>query len=277
MSAAPPSDSADPITEPGSRDPFLADPFLSALTTRLEGDPRVIGLVLAGSSAEPARRDRWSDHDFLVITEDGTPEGYRTDLSWLPEPADIGLWFRETTHGLKVLYRSGLLVEFAVFDRAEFASCSLNHYAVALDRGGIRELAADVHGRTGAVAGSAVVDRHALLRNALCLVYIGTSRARRGELLSANVFLRNYAPAAYLRLLRDVLPSDRTAPLDVLDPWRRVEQADAETAAALDRALGRPVTEVGIALMTAMEPALDRYWPDWPRQDAALLRELLER
>lgn len=258
-------------------DPVSSDPFLSALMTRLAPDDRVVGLVLAGSSAERARRDRWSDHDFLLITEDGSPEAYRTDLSWLPDSTGIGLWFRETAHGLKVLYRSGLLVEFAVFDRAEFAACSLNHFAVVLDRGGIGELAAEVYGRTGAVAGSTEVDRLSLLRNALCLVYIGANRARRGELLSANVFLRDYATAAYLRLLRDLLPQDGTTPLDVLDPWRRVEQAEPDTAAALDRALAREVAEVGPALMAAMEPALTRYWPEWPRQDAALVRDLLAR
>lgn len=254
-----------------------SDVFISTLVSTLAADSRVLGLVLAGSSAEPARRDRWSDHDFLVITVDGAPEEYRTDLSWLPDVADIGLWFRETPHGLKVLYQSGLLVEFAVFDRAEFASCSLNHFAVVLDRGGVSELAAQVHARTGALAGSSPVDRNSLLRNALCLIYIGTNRARRGELLSANVFLRNHAAAAYLRLLNDLLPAERRAALDVLDPWRRVERADPETAAALDEALTRPVTEVGTALMSAMEPVLSRYWPEWPRRDAALVRELLDR
>ena len=132
-----------------------------------------------------------------------------------------------------------------------------------------------MHARTGAVAGATPVDRLATLRDALCLVYIGTNRARRGELLSANVFLRDYATAAYLRLLRDLLPRDQTAVLDVLDPWRRVELADPDTAAALDRALARDVTEVGVALMDAIEPVLTRCWPDWPRQDAALVRELL--
>ena len=260
-----------PVTDPHG------DAFIPALLTRLEADAQVIGLVLAGSSAEPARRDRWSNHDFLMITEDGSPEEYRTDLSWLPDSGDIGIWFRETPHGLKVLYRSGLLVEFAVFDRAEFAACGLNHFAVALDRGGITELAAEVHARTGAAAASTAIDRLATLRNALCLVYIGTNRARRGELLSANVFLRDYATAAYLRLLHDLLPPERTTALDVLDPWRRVEQADPETAAALDRALAGAVTTVGQALMDAMEPVLHRYWPQWPRAEADLVRELLAR
>ena len=43
--------------------------FTEALRARLEADPRVVGLVALGSMArrdyEP---DRWSDHDFFVIT-----------------------------------------------------------------------------------------------------------------------------------------------------------------------------------------------------------------
>ena len=120
------------------------DPFIRALVARLEADPDVVGLVLAGSSAETARRDEWSDHDFLLITQDGTPERFRTDLAWLPDADAIGYWFRETAHGLKVLYRGGLLLEFAVFDRAEFATCALNHYAVVIDRGGVAEAASVV-------------------------------------------------------------------------------------------------------------------------------------
>ena len=52
------------------------------------------------------------------VTQDGTPERYRTDLQWLPDADTIGWWFRETAHGLKVLYRGGLLLEFAVFDQS---------------------------------------------------------------------------------------------------------------------------------------------------------------
>ncbi|MDQ5975545.1 MAG: hypothetical protein QG661_2754, partial [Actinomycetota bacterium] len=83
-----------------------ADPFVDTLIATAEADPHVVGLVLAGSSAQPWRRDRWSDHDFLMITADGTPERYRTDLSWLPDNEQIAFWFRETAHGLKVLYRT---------------------------------------------------------------------------------------------------------------------------------------------------------------------------
>ena len=63
--------------------------------------------------------DQWSDHDFFVISEPGSQEYFRNDLSWLPDDRQIAFWFRETTHGLKVVYENGNLLEFAVFDFAE--------------------------------------------------------------------------------------------------------------------------------------------------------------
>jgi hypothetical protein len=249
-----------------------ADPFIRDLVRRLSGDPRVVGLVLAGSSAETSRRDAWSDHDFLLITEDGTPEGFRTELSWLPDHDGIGFWFRETAHGLKVLYRSGLMVEFAVFDRTEFSGCALNHHRVVIDRGGITELAGQVRQRS--VTGHSV-DRTATLRLFLSLVYIGSGRAQRGERLSANVFLRDYATAALLRLVTDLLPASDLTPLDGLDPWRRFEQAAPQLATAVDAALSLPVDRVGRALLACAEPFLADRWPEYPAEDLALVRGLL--
>ncbi len=253
--------------------------FLDALTARLADDPRVVGLVLAGSSAQPARRDRWSDHDFLVITVDGVQEDLRTDLSWLPDHEGIGWWFRETPHGLKVLYRSGLLLEFAVFDRAEFEECSLSEYAVVLDRRApgepdgpsIAESATRVHARSERPQPA---DPTTAFRHFLSLVYVGTGRARRGERLSANVFLRDYAVAALLRLVNALTP-DRPAALDPLDPWRRVETAWPELAADLDAALTRPVEDVGPALLDVATTHLPPRWPDCPLADLDLVRDLI--
>ena len=249
--------------------PSDADPFLTELITGLSADSRVVGLVLAGSSAERERRDRWSDHDFLVITEDGTPEQLRTDLSWLPHADDLVFSFRDTPHGLKALYPSGLLLEFAVFDRTEFASCALNHYEVVIDTGGIAEAAAAIRGRSMAAP---PVDRLLLFRSFLALVYIGTGRARRGERLSANVFLRDYATSHVLRLALGL----RTAgEADALDPWRRFEQVWPDLAAALDGALARPIEEVGPALLDAVDPFLAATWPGYPTAELVTVRDLL--
>jgi hypothetical protein len=250
----------------------VADPFIDALVESAEHDPNVVGLVLCGSSAETGRRDQWSDHDFLMITEDGLQESYRTDLSWLPVHGSIAWSFRETAHGLKALYRSGLMVEFAVFDRAEFAGCALNHASVVVDRGGISDLAAEVRSRSLVPRPTDPLNE---FRNFLALVYLGTGRARRGELLSANVLVRTFAVEHLLRLVRDLFPDDLQGRLDQLDVWRRFERLDPSLAAEVDAALALDVAEVGRALMDVAGSHLPGMWPAYPHADAAIVRNLL--
>ena len=76
----------------------------------------MLGLVALGSlSGEPPAADEYSDHDFCVVARAGEEERLRTDLSWFPDASEIALAFRETAHGVTVLYRSAHLLEFAVF------------------------------------------------------------------------------------------------------------------------------------------------------------------
>ena len=75
-------------------------------------NPKIIGLVLVGSTAETQRVDEWSDHDFFVITEEGEQEALRQKLTWLPNSDSIAFSFRETEHGLKVVYKSGFVISY---------------------------------------------------------------------------------------------------------------------------------------------------------------------
>src|SRR5207237_5609069 len=112
------------------------DRFSERLHQRLAADERVLGLVALGSmSGEPAP-DEWSDHDFFVITRAGEQERMRTDLSWLADAGQIVLSYRETAHGVKVLYRNAHLLEFAVFDLEELSLARVNRYRTLLDRSG---------------------------------------------------------------------------------------------------------------------------------------------
>lgn len=249
-----------------------ADTFVDTLVGRLEADPQVIGLVLAGSSAETSRRDEWSDHDFLVIVVDGVAEQYRTNLSWLPDHDQLAFSFRETAHGLKALYRDGLMLEFAIFTRDEFAGCALNHYRVAVDGDGIGALAAQIQQRS---LSPSTVDRAQEFRNFVALVYIGTGRARRGERLSANSMIRQWAMSHLLVLLRDLMPSERAVALDALDPWRRFESVDPGLAADIDAALAQPIDLVGRALLAVADRELSARWAEYPRDELVAVVGLL--
>ena len=58
--------------------------YSDSLTDSCDNNPKIIGLVLVGSTAETERVDEWSDHDFFVITESGDQEALRENLEWLP-------------------------------------------------------------------------------------------------------------------------------------------------------------------------------------------------
>ena len=55
--------------------------FLDELTSTLDADPLVLGLVALGSTADAALRDRWSDHDFWIITSPGSQSRYLDTFS----------------------------------------------------------------------------------------------------------------------------------------------------------------------------------------------------
>lgn len=126
------------------------------------------------------------------------------------------------------------------------------------------------------------VDRLVCLRMFLSLVYIGTGRARRGERLSANVLIRDYATGRLLRLAADLLPDGTGAGgpgagRDALDPWRRFEQVAPDLAADLDAALARPIDEVGPALIRVADAFLRVRWAEYPADEAAGVLALLAR
>src|SRR5512140_406945 len=108
--------------------------FTATLLERLGADPDVLGLVALGSMSElPPGPDRWSDHDFFVVTRPGAQERLRAAPDWLPAPERIVLWHRETAHGLKAIWDDGHLAELAVFDLEELGLARVNRFSVLLD------------------------------------------------------------------------------------------------------------------------------------------------
>jgi hypothetical protein len=249
--------------------------FTRRLQAHLEGDPRVLGLVALGSMAEIARLpDAWSDHDFFVITTPGSQEMFRSDLSWLPDGDQIALRIRETAHGLKVLYGSGHLLEFAVFDETELAAVHANDYRVLMDRAAITSIMAQIASPTPPDAG---YDAARDLAMVLALIYVGAGRYARGEHLSAHAFVKLYVLHHLLPLLAHLLDSEHKTRLDTLDPFRRFEQVFPQAGADINRALLMPPLEAAQALLTLAERIAQPALPDYPAQAALTVRQYLQR
>lgn len=222
-------------------------PFLDHLAAVARDRPDVVGLALFGSTADRARADAWSDHDFAWITVPGAEDGYRRSRDWLPSPERIVLHVVEHHGGVKVVYDDGHLAEFGVTDLAGLATWDMNRAVAAVDAGGLAEVLA-----RGAAASRRAVDPAEELALAVAAILVGAGRARRGELLSAGSSVRGAATEHVLRALGAHTP-DAFPPLDALDPHRRVERVHPVEAAAIADALARPVEESGRALLGIVE------------------------
>lgn len=222
--------------------------FIEQLRANLEARDDVLGLVLVGSTAARERQDEWSDHDFFVITEDASAEPMRQDLTWLPDHAAIALAPRETAHGLKVVYDSGHVLEFAVFTLGELTQAGANAYEVVLDRGGVAAIMESLAKRPRAAR-----DDDANLALFIALLLIGVGRARRGELLVAGNAIRTYAVERLLIVLAHRSPDPR---LDDLDPFRRVDFVFPSLG--LDLALANPPEAAARAILEIAERELGR-------------------
>jgi lincosamide nucleotidyltransferase B/F len=223
--------------------------FTAALLNRLDPDPDVLGVVLLGSSSgEPPAPDAFSDHDLFVVTRPGAQERFRTDLSWLPNAADLVLSFRETAHGVRALDRTGHLVEFAAFDLDELSLARVNRYSVPLDRADVRARMARVRQETAART-AAPPDARWLAGQFLVELLVGASRYGRGERISAHFRVRVGALQHLLGLVRLLATDDARARLDDLDVSRRIEAVVPDVARDIDAALLLPVPDCARALL----------------------------
>lgn len=234
-------------------------------------DPDVLGVVLLGSAADPARADEWSDVDVWLVVAEGTQDRYREELSWLPGHDGIVVVARETEHGRAVVFDDGSYVELAVASIGDLAVFRATQARVVLDRGGVAE----------AVAAVTVTPREPdreLARRAMAMLcgrlLVGVGRARRGEVLSAGRFVRELAVAEILVALRELCPAPGAGRLDPLDPTRRVEIVHPARAAELAAACREDVEPCARRLADLAE----RWFadePEWPRAGVAAVRRRL--
>ena len=236
------------------------DAFTRELVHGLAGDDRVLGLVAVGSmAARDYRPDEWSDHDFFVITVSGVQETLREDVSWLPRAERIAHWYRETEHGLQVLYGDGHLVEFAVFDLRELGLASVNRRRVLLDKGGVEKRVTEVAAQSATRARPS--DEHEFGKFIGCIL-VGTGRSRRGEELSGGRFVKDLALQFLLVLLARALPAENAGLLDDLDPYRRFELVHPELAAELVALTKLDTVDAALGLLDVAERELRPRRPD---------------
>ncbi len=248
--------------------------FTEALIRNLSADPRVIGLIAAGSMAQTDHApDVWSDHDFWIVTVPGAQEHFRTVFDWLPDSARLVLAFRETQHGLKLLYDTGHLIEYAVFDEAEMDVVRINSYRLLIDRANLAGRLAALQARTVSEAARRAEQSDSyLFGQFLTNLLVGVGRHARGEHLSGHDFVRRQAIGHLLPLLVKYIPTDRPGLLDNLDPLRRFEFAFPALGEQLDAALALDTPSAADALLDIADSALRAHLADYPAAAVAAVR-----
>ncbi|MFM6977173.1 MAG: hypothetical protein ACKOWR_00385 [Micrococcales bacterium] len=246
--------------------------FSEQLKSSLASRPAVIGLVFVGSTADTSRVDRWSDHDFFVITKPGEAESLRTELSWLPNHQDIVISPRETAHGLKVVYRNGHVLEFAVFEDSELELASANAFLVAIDRGNIGQRMAAIAERSGRTTD--FDDEFGLL---LSHFLIAVGRYRRGEVLTAGETIRGTCVNHLLGLIRSQInPKAGTEKAtDNLNRLRRFELQYPNIAARLSGILMLQVEDCARAQYELLVELIGPKFTDRQQEQAKVVSELL--
>jgi hypothetical protein len=203
---------------------------LDAIGRSLEQSGHALALIGLGSvGLELNRLDSFSDLDFFAIVEDGYKTHYIENLDWLSAVAPIAYHFRNTADGHKLLFQDGVFCEFAVFATTELKSMPFARGRVVWKQPLVDEAIAEPL-VASATAQARSVDW--LLGEALTNLYVGLSRLRRGEKLSAARFIQGYAVDRVLELAAHI-EQERAAHKDAFVLERRFEQRFPDVAQAM--------------------------------------------
>lgn len=178
----------------------------------------LIGLGSVGQ--ELSRLDKYSDLDFFVIVRKGSKTYYLDDLGWLSEVAPVAYYFSNTIDGYKLLYEDGVFCEFAVFTEDELKQAVFTPGRVIWKAKGISEKIA-IPQRPNIKKQRP--SKEWLLGEAITNLYVGLSRDRRDEKLSAMHFIQFYAVERILQLSETVESATPTNE-DPFSLERRYEQ-----------------------------------------------------
>jgi len=248
--------------------------FTETLQHTLSADERVCALVGIGSLAQPARVDRWSDHDFWVITTAEGQAHFLTDLSWLPDHSAIVLALRPAPEYYTVLYKTGHIAEFAVFASTDLARGQLDRYRMLFDKNDITTQIQAIYARTQDKQHAA--DPARTIGHFVVTLCTGAARYARGERLSAHTYIFQYALDDLLTLITQHIPAQQSDLNDRFDPRRRFEQAYPDLSRLLEPILTLTPTAAALHLIELAEHLLQHRTHAFPAPAVTATRAYLQ-
>lgn len=248
-------------------------PTVAALLARLDAIARSLeasghGLALIGLGSvgiETQRLDEWSDLDFFAIVEPGHKAQLLDDLGWLAAAGPLVWHFRNTVDGHKLFYADGIFCECAVFEPQELAGIPYAPGRMVWRREGVPD--AWALPQRGPVAPPRP-DVDWLVGEALGNLYVGLSRWRRGERLSALRFIQGHAVDRLLELIALTEPAVAGVQRDPYSLERRFEQRFPSIARLLPDFL--PGLAHSPAAALAILACLEQRWTISPGMSGAI-------
>jgi hypothetical protein len=200
---------------------------LDEISHSLEQSGHALALIGLGSvGLELQRLDAYSDLDFFVIVEPGYKHSYLDDLQWLSALYPLAYCFPNTEDGFKLLFADGIFCEFAVFEPDEMQKIPFATGRIVWKQPQAAEtLSQPITG----LASCPKRTQEWLLGEALTNLYVGMTREKRGERLSATRFIQSYAVDRLLELA-DYMEEVQPVARDEFAPERRFEQRYCGTA-----------------------------------------------
>lgn len=248
--------------------------FTDALQHTLERDARVVALMAAGSMAGVSHQpDEWSDHDFWLVVEPGAQAWFVANTEWMPDSDQIVLYFQESHGGLKAIYRSGHLLEFAVSDREGLMNFRVNDYRMLIDRAGLGAELERMRHTTALEFKRAIEDDVSLMGQFITNLLVGVWRCRRGEYFSGRQLITVSSLYALLRLIPKYIPAPQPAALDNLDPLRRFEAAYPDIGAQINRLLQLDLNEAAVGLLDLADDVLHDKFANYPTAAVDAVRQ----
>jgi len=167
---------------------------------------------------------------------------------------------------MKVVYKSGHLLEYAIFDRDELYLAKVNSYRILLDRLDIGERMKQVQEKTVAECNNSLPDNRFLAGQFLTNILVGMGRFRRGEKISANFFIKQSALENLIKLVIKNIPSDNRDRLDNINHRRRFEFVYPETGKRINELLVCSPDETAKGFMKIygelILPVIGDYFPE---------------
>jgi lincosamide nucleotidyltransferase B/F len=191
---------------------------------------KAVALIGLGSvGREVDRLDDHSDLDFFAVVEDGCKSEFLNSLDWLSSICPIAYCYRNTIDGYKLLFDDGVFCEFAVFEQAELVQIPFAPGRIVWKQATVSDTLAAPQ-RTA--PGWQNPSLEWCLGEALTSLYVGLSRFRRGEKLSAMRLIQWQAVDRILEL-SEIIEPPTIASHDDFARERRYEQRHPTLARAL--------------------------------------------